>query len=262
MANVNILTAGVAGWTTVLNFDWTAQASNTYDFSIIEHVIGGKTWQLRDIGKTDTDSSIVTNGTGLILANDTSNAATRIENDKETPSVGFYLKDAFPDYNPAKHELRIWWHVESNQANDFEGPQVSINQHEVSLNETGSSYLKYYDSGTIRWYPISELDFGAVGQGGSDTRDSNHDVFMIHVVTSGVQRWYTGLWSNGWPALSAMTVRRVMQLVHNTGAGSASGTLWSALATIVSVCGSVTNNTLGTHQITVKHTRMDYKEVG
>lgn len=259
MANIDVSTpsggASPTSWSTVLDFDWTAQGNANVGLPDGLKTIGGKQWRFKNLASLDSSQAVVSSGAGLLLPNNTTNANRFGTATDTAPGVFMHGVDAEPTYHPATHELRYWWRFTTNQAANFESPMVFAGT--MNANTFASMLAKRYEGGSVYWAALMEVDGVGIYGGLGDTRNPTHDVVMVQVVSSCDQRWFTGAWASGWPTLSSLVPRRAMVPFSNDSDDSRQ--YWPRNDVLCGIFG-VTANTAGNHQTVVTHTRVDIKE--
>lgn len=259
MVNVNVAQGAVAAtWATELDFDWAAQGNGSVALPDGLKTIGSQQWRFGNLGNLDSDQATITSGTGLVMPNDTANV-TWFGNTQTAPFVGVHVLDVFPTYRLSTHEVRFWWRFTATQSvASADGPLVSVHTYPRS-NDQGSGLFRDVTSSGCNWKPIAHLNGTGQDQGTQDPQSNPiDDVVMVHVVSQSEHRWYTGKWASGWPDPLNLTPRKVMFPVSN--GANMSGNYWEE-STMVCLIAGATNNTSGTHDMTIKNTRVDVKAV-
>jgi len=195
------------GWQTTYEVDFTTLAP-VVSYSNGTATIDGKTWTFAGLGATSSASLSVANGLELVVNSGASAVPVASVN---LSSLGAA---------PLPYEVMTWARMTSVIPSNANGLTDNI----IGKSTTGTTYTFIHrlwyrvsssggsPSNAAFFAPSAELDsqlypsFAGVNSQYSTT-NVNHDVRVIHFVSSNMALFYTGTWSAGWPALSSLQFR-------------------------------------------------------
>lgn len=203
-----------AGWQTTYEVNFTT-LTPVASYSNGTATIDGKTWTFDGLGANSIAS--LSNANGLQLQ---SNANSSTYTDAQ---VKLSDLSAMPGLN----EILIWARFNSTLSTSG-GAESNTN---MSVAHTGGSSLTIVPRFRLGWYSTSAAGapsgtsfhcFGYMAgtlypSSGNEfssytTTNTNHDVWLIRLISSNISEVYTGSWSSGWPAFSSLQFRNYFMI--------------------------------------------------
>jgi len=223
-------------WTTVLDFDWTAQANQALPIvgapAIPQNfTTGGVGWfAVNGVGCTPVPPGVfeVQNGQGVVITpvvNGGLQWAGPSLGNLEAPGVGIRIASVVPDYSPAKYWVRCW----SQYVLTTGAAAVSrgcfhwigdIDKRANQLTNIAAGLHNAINAGPVRgWQTIGEAYGLAVGfLPGVDTVRATDDVVRVEARDETIIEYATGVHAGAWPTVQSLQRRRLppARYVENT----------------------------------------------
>ncbi len=248
-----------AGWTTALSIDFTAEANQTLTDGA--NVIAGKTFYVENQSANSSQFAVV-NGSGIVIANDATSVDI-YQADRSAPLIGITMQNASSSivYGNVR-EVRSWVQYTNNQDQDIERTIVGY--------ECGTPTSAYWNWKGERGY-LAALPSGSpfiyytafINQNGTEAQAAilqvnniADDVVMMRFVSPMQVEFWTGVYSAGFPAMSAMRLRFVMGI---DSAGALLSTVSYLTATNLAMfVASATLNTSANFVTTIQRMKIEY----
>lgn len=201
------------GWQTTYEVDFTT-LTPVASYSNGTATIDGKTWTFTGLGATSSASLSAANGLQVVVNSGASAVPVASVNLSSLGAV------------PLAYQVMSWARMTSIIPSNANGLTDNI----IGKSTTGTTYtfvhrLSYTPtsiggspSNAAFFAPFSELDSQLIPSlfySQYSTTNVNHDVRVIHLVSSNMALFYTGTWSAGWPALSSLQFRGMVNFNIN-----------------------------------------------
>lgn len=196
---------GGGGWQTTYEVDFTT-LTPVASYSNGTATIDGKTWTFAGLGASSSASLSAANGLRLVVNSGASAVPAASVNLSSLGAV------------PLPYQVMTWARMTSVIPSNVYGLTDDI----IGKTTTAGIYSFVdrlaYTSGSIFGSPSNSAFFAPLGVVQStnypssilsqySTTNVNHNVRVIHFVSSNMALFYTGAWSAGWPALSSLQFR-------------------------------------------------------
>jgi hypothetical protein len=196
------------GWQTTYEVDFTT-LTPVASYSNGTATIDGKTWTFTGLGANSSASLSAANGLRLVVNSGASAVPVSSVNLSSLGAV------------PLAYQVMSWARMTSTIPSNANGLTDNI----IGKSTTGTTYTFIHrlwyrvnsDSGSPSnaafFAPSAELDsqlYPSSVNSQYSTTNVNHDVRVIHLVSSNMALFYTGTWSAGWPALSSLQFRGML----------------------------------------------------
>lgn len=242
------------GWITALDLDFTAQPSQSLGTDG-NYTIGGYPF-FKSNSANDNTPMALTNGTGIVII-PKAGGTDYFSGTINLPLIRIFLSNVIGNFSYGM-PLRLWAYNSSiNPAAEFDESTLTLESAGVSSLNFNYAFKKGFNNNNANGY-ITTMNINSSNQGQQNEQAFTTDNVMVLEIPRGLPslefRTYTGLYSNGWPAASALnphTMYTVSTQNPTTSIGAASNWTMSLGAERVN---SATNLT-----VVFARMRIDYK---
>ena len=198
------------GWQTTYEVDFTT-LTPVASYSNGTATIDGKTWTFAGLDANSSASLSAANGLQMVVNSGASPVPVASVNLSSLGAV------------PLAYQVMSW----ARMTSIIPSNAIGLTDNIIGKSTTGTTYtfvhrLSYaptsYDgspSNATFFAPFAQLDganYPSSLNSQYSTTNVNHDVRVIHLVSSNMALFYTGTWSAGWPALSSLQFRGMVNL--------------------------------------------------
>lgn len=249
-----------AGWSTILDLDLTAQASQTLSPDG-NYTIGGKQWT-KSNSANDRVAMAIVNGTGLVIQPVQStdyHGGTR-----SMPLITVPLSTLFPSIG-LRHAVRLWVHISADTISADGYPAYENSLIGVDGGSTDWAWLglrgvvsgggaknitlkrELASNPLFSPFPVSNLD------------DYNRvQVVEIEHLSGYAAQILFGAWALGWPAINAL--KAAVTTVDNIAGTARLETYCPPIANLMLLLGAGRAGSSANLSVTVAHVRVDVKD--
>ncbi len=216
------------GWVTAFDLSFAAQPTLSIPTIGAYTVAGNTNW--RKIVSNDQTTMAITNDAGLVVipvaSTDINGAAFN------APLFGVQLASVIPGFYPAM-PIRVWGYISArNITTQYDNAIIGISAWTAAA-LTGNVQVMKYGFGPVAGKAGASLEFESAGIAqhfndyGNSTTAPQDNVVMIEYpmgLTHFSATTYSGTWSSGWPAISAMKARAALNAANGGGSTPVFGT--------------------------------------
>lgn len=252
------MTFSSSGWITAMDLDFTAQSNQTLSpdrTSANPYIIGGFPF-FKSNSANEVTATVLTNGTGIVMT-PTAGGTDYFSGTINLPLIRIFLSSIISNFSYGM-PLRLWAHNSTNNAAaQFDAATLTLESAGVSSVNYNYAFKRGFNNNNANGY-ITTMNINSSNQGQQNEQAFTTDNVMVMEIPRGLPsvefRTYTGLYSNGWPAASALNPHTIYILgTQNptTSIGAASN--WSMSL------GAERVNSATAFVATWAHLRVDYK---
>lgn len=244
-----------SGWKTALDLDFTAQTSQgiTTDGS---YTIGGYSFTKINSANEVTHLQL-TNGTGLVFVPNNS-STDYYSGTISLPAVRLSLSSVIKNFSYGM-PLRIYvYNSANNSSAEYDQATIAVESSGVSATNYNYVFKRGYNNNNAFGY-ITTMNINGGNQGQQNEQSYTTDNVMVLEISRGLPaiefRTFTGTYSGGWPALTALNPHTIYTVgIQNPTTSISTASNW----TVLLGAGRVNSGTALT--ITYARLRIDYKD--